>query len=89
MLPHQRQRFIRNVKAQRRITRSETRHAQDAHRVFGKGFRYVAQQARFEVSLPAVGIDDISGAVFGHRVDGEVAPAQIVLERHVGQRTRW
>ena len=85
MLPHQRQGFVRHAEAERRITRGEARHAQDAHRVFGEGFGHVAQQARFEVALPAVGIDDVAGVVLRHRVDGEIAPPQIVLELHVGR----
>ena len=37
--------------------RGKTRHAQDAHRVFGKGGRHVAQHARLQVALAAVGVD--------------------------------
>ena len=62
-LPHQRQRLVGDAKAERRVTRGETRHAQDAHRVFGEGLRHMAQQARLEVALAAVGIDDVAGAV--------------------------
>ena len=35
--------------------------------------------------LAAVGIDDVAGVVLGHGVDGEIAPPQVVLERHVGR----
>ena len=52
---HERQRFVGHGEAERRITRRETRHAQDAHRVFGERLRNVAQPARLQIAAPAVG----------------------------------
>ena len=53
-LPHERQGFVGHAEAQRRITRGEPRHAQDAHRIFDEGLGHVAQQARREIGLAAV-----------------------------------
>ena len=40
------------------------------------------QRARREVCLPAVGIDDRAALILGHRIDGEVAAPEILLECH-------
>ena len=49
-LAHERQGFVGHAKAERRIARGETRHAQDAHRVFDEGLGHVPQQARREIA---------------------------------------
>jgi hypothetical protein len=81
-LAHQRQGFGRNGKAQRCQPAGEPGHAQDAQRVFHEGWRDMPQQARRQIASAAEGIDQraIAGARDG--VDGEVAPAQILLQRH-------
>ena len=55
---HERQGFIGHREAQRGVTRGETRHAQDAHRILRERLGHMAQQARREIALSAVGIDD-------------------------------
>jgi hypothetical protein len=45
----------------------------------------VAQHARAQVALAAEGVDQRRRLVARHRVDREVAPPQVVLERHVGR----
>ena len=56
-------RFVGHAKAQRRVTRGETRHAQDAHRVFDERLGHVPQQARVEIAPAAIRIDDVAGVV--------------------------
>ena len=77
--------------------RAQPRHAQDAHRVLAEGVGHMAQHPGLEVALPLVGVDqlvelEVEGAVGadavrgdGDRVDREVAPCQVLLERHVGR----
>ncbi|MNN45927.1 hypothetical protein D3C81_1602830 [compost metagenome] len=43
----------------------------------------MAQQARFEVALAAVGIDHLAVLVLGHGVDGQVAAGQVVFQADV------
>jgi hypothetical protein len=81
---HQRHGLPGDLEAQRRITRGETRHAQDAHRIFGERLGDVAQLAGREIALTVVGIDHVAVRVLGHGVDGEIAAPQVVLERDVG-----
>jgi hypothetical protein len=45
----------------------------------------VAQHARRKVGLAAEGIDQRAVLVLGDGVDGEVAPRQILFQRHVGR----
>ena len=68
--------------AERREARQEARAAQDAHRVLGEGRRDVAQHARLEVARAAEGIDQRAVLVLGDRVDGEVAPLEVLFQRH-------
>ena len=46
----------------------------------------MAQQARVEITAPAIRIDDVSGGILGHGVDGQVATAQVVFEFHVRRK---
>ena len=64
-------------------SRREPRHAQDAHRVLGERRADVAQEAPLEVLPAAEGVDQRAVLVPGDRVDGEVAPAQVFLERDI------
>lgn len=48
----------------------------------------MAQQSRLEITLPAVGIDEVARGALGHGVDGEVTAREIVLERHIGGEGR-
>jgi len=64
---------------------SETRQAQDPHRIFRKRRADVAQHARVEVAFTAERIDEGTGLVQRHRIDREVAPRQILLERDFGR----
>ncbi len=77
---HEFQRLVGDAEAQRRVTRGEARHAQDAYRVFGKRGRHVPQQARVEIAQTPVRIDHLAGIVLRHGIDGEVAAPEVVLE---------
>ncbi len=81
--PHQVQRLGRDPETERRQPRGEARDSQDAQRVLDERLRDMTQPARLDVASPAVRIDE--DAVLGarHRIDGEVAPREIVLERHI------
>ena len=46
----------------------------------------MAQHSRRKIGLPAVRIDQRPVLAPRHRVDREVAPLQILLERHIGRR---
>ena len=61
--------------------RRKARQPQDAHRVFGKRRRHVAQHLGLEVALAVVRVDQRAVNVACHRVDGEVAPHQVFFER--------
>ena len=84
MLLHEREGLRGDLKSQLRIACREARHAQDAHRVFDETCRHVAQHTRAEVRLPAIGIDELAVRALGHRVDGEIAPLQVLLQRDIG-----
>jgi len=82
---HQRERRIRDAKSE---PRREARHPQHPQRILGERRRHVAQDARREVRLAAVRIDQRSVGRTGHRVDRQVAPAEIFLERNVRRREK-
>ena len=46
----------------------------------------MAQHAVLEIALAAERIDERAVPGLRHRVDGEIAPAQIVFQRHLGRR---
>ena len=49
--------------------------AEHAQRILGKGRAGVSEHARFQISLPAVGVDDFAGeGIARDRVDREIAP---------------
>ena len=62
----------------------EARRAQQAHRVLGEGLADVAQHAVAQVARAAEGVDQRAVGAQRHGVDGQVAPGQILLQRHVG-----
>ncbi|MNZ75431.1 hypothetical protein D3C78_939080 [compost metagenome] len=82
-LTHQRQGFVRDTEAERRIARGKAGDTQHAQGIFGECRGNVAQQAGFEVALAAVGIDHPAVLVLGHGVDGQVAAHQVVFQADV------
>jgi len=48
----------------------------------------VPQPTCVEVRLAAVGIDERAVLVLRHRVDGQVAPPQVLFERHRRRKLR-
>jgi hypothetical protein len=85
-LAHQRQGFLRDRKAACGIARRKARDAQHAHRILGERRRHVAQHAPLQIRRAAERVDQRAVRVFRHRVDGQVAAAQVVLERHLRRR---
>ena len=81
-LPHQRQRLGRQREGGK--ARCEARHAQQAHRVFDERFRHVAQHAGSQVALAAVRVHQMAVGTTRHGVDRQVAPRQVLLQRHLG-----
>ena len=57
------------------------RHAQNAHRVFCKSWRHMAQLPRLQISLAAVGIDQLPLRVECHCIDGQIAARKVFFER--------
>jgi hypothetical protein len=58
--------------------------AEDAHRVLAERVGHVAQPAALQVGLAVVRIDQPALVVLRDRVDGEVAPRQVLLQRDLG-----
>ncbi len=90
---HQLHRLGRDREAERREARSETRDTQHAQRVFDESGRDVAQDTSLEVTAATVRVDDVAAAIVAfdrsrHRVDREVTPREVFLERHVGREAR-
>src|SRR5690349_14813558 len=67
-------------------TAKPNRAAQRAQRILRERLGDVTQDARAQVLLPAIRIDQRAVRRARHRVDREVAPAQVVLERDFGRR---
>ncbi len=71
--------------------RGEARDAQDAHRILDERVADVPEQLRAQIRLPAERIDDrpderaVRAHFARHRVDRQVAPHEILLERDVGR----
>jgi hypothetical protein len=61
----------------------EPRHPQDAHRVLDESLADMAQHAALEVLRAPERVDQVALLVACDRVDGEVAPRQVLLQRHV------
>ena len=64
---------------------AKARHAQDAHRVLDKSRADMAQNACLDIAHAAIGIDEAPICIPGDGIDGEVAPRQILLQRHLGR----
>ena len=79
---HEHHRFRCDAKTERREPCRKTRHAQDAHRILDEGRRHVSQHACLEIGAAAVRVDQGAVGALRHRVDGEVASREILLERH-------
>ena len=79
-LAHQRQGFLGHPETERCIAGGKTGDAQHPQRVFGEGRGDMAQQARVEVALAAVGVVQLALGVFGHGVDGQIAANQVVFD---------
>ncbi len=82
-LTHQTKRFRGDLETQIGEARGKARHAQHAQRVFGESWRDVAQQAPVQILLAAVRVNDAAIRRLRHRVDGQVAPNQVVLQGHI------
>ena len=65
--------------------RGKARQPQDSHRVLGKGGAHVAQHARGQILPSAVRIDQRAVGSLRDGVDGQVAPREVVLQRHLGR----
>ena len=63
--------------------RREAAQPQDAHGVFLEGLAHVAEHARAQVGLAAQRVDQLAIGLARNGVDGEIAAAQIVFQRHV------
>ena len=84
-LAHQGHGLVGHAKTQRRQAGGKARHPQDAHRILDEGRRDMAQQACLEIPPAAVGVDQMTGLVACHGIDGQVAPLQVLLQRHLGR----
>lgn len=82
---HQPVSFRRNAEAQVFEAGQETGGAQNAHRVFDEGVRYVPEHAVLQVARTVVRVDQPAVAVLGHGVDGQVAPRQVFFQRGGGR----
>ncbi len=81
---HQRHRVGSDPKAERREARGEARRPQHAHRILDEGGGDVPQHPRFDVALAAERVDQRPAGRLRHRVDGQIAPREVLLERHLG-----
>ncbi len=66
-------------------TRGKPRHPQYAYRVFAERRPDVAQHTRLEVGDTVERVDDLAGVISGYRVDGEIAPRQVLFKRDIGR----
>ncbi len=83
-LAHQGEGFGGDPEAQAGVAGGEARYAQDPQGILGERRGNVAQQARLEVGLAAVGVYYPALFVLGHGVDGQVTASQVFLQGHVG-----
>jgi hypothetical protein len=79
---HEFKSLVRDAKAE---PRGESRHAQDAHGIFGEGFAHVAQYARLEVGFASEGIDQRPILGLGHGVDRQIPALEVLFEGHFGR----
>jgi hypothetical protein len=82
---HQFARLRREPEAQGAQTCREAGDAQYAHRVLDKSGRDMTQQALLEIVPAPVGVDQRAVGAARHRVDGQIAALQVLLERHLGR----
>ncbi len=83
-LSHQVARLGGDAKAEVGEPCGEPGDAQDAHRVFDERSGDVAEQSPADVGHTTERIDQLPGSVPRQRVDRQVPPAQVVLDRHLG-----
>lgn len=83
-MAHQGEGFGGDPEAQAGVAGGEARYAQDPQGILGERRGNVAQQARLEVCLAAVGIYYTALFVLGHGVDGQVTASQVFLQGHLG-----
>ncbi|CWP55968.1 Uncharacterised protein [Neisseria meningitidis] len=79
-LPHQLYGFFGDFKP---VTRGKAGSTQDADGVFGEGRGNVAQNACRQIPLSAERVDNLAVRILRHRVDGQVAAHQVLLQRNV------
>ncbi len=80
---HQRLGFRRHGESQ---ACSEACDAQHAQRVLDERGRHMAQHAGAQVGLAAVRVDEGAVLATRHRIDREIAPRQVLLQRDIGRR---
>jgi len=80
--PPKRQGLRRHGEPHRREAGGKPRQAQQPHRVFGKGIGNVTQHPRGDVGGAAKRVDQAAVCGLGDGVDAEIAPGQILLQRH-------
>ena len=70
--------------------RCEACAAQDAHRVFGERWADVPQHAGLQVGGAVKRVDQRAGLIQrdGHRIDGEIAPREVLLQADIGCRMK-
>ena len=68
-----------------REARRKARAPENAHRVLGKRFAHVPEHASSQISGAAVGVGEVPVRIHRDRVDREIAPTEVVFERHVGR----
>ncbi len=83
-LPHQRHGVVGHGETQVGETRGETRHAQHPHRILDESRRDMAQHPGLDIAGPSNGSISRPSCILGDGIDGEIAPFQILLQRH-----RW
>ena len=79
---HELERLGRDIEAK---ARGESRNPQDSHGVFDKCGADVAKNAGAQILRAVVGVYEVSIGIARDRVDREIAPRKIVLQRHVGR----
>ncbi len=82
---HQRAGLVGDGEAERGEARHEARRAQHAQRILGEGRADVAQHARLEIAFAAMGVDQAAILALRDGVDGEVAAAEVLFQRHRGR----
>ena len=76
---HQRQCLWRYAKPQMMIAGGKARYAQHSQWVFGKGIGYMAQQFGLQISLAAIGVNNLATVILGHGINGQIAAFKILF----------